>query len=1328
MKNVLIFFIHIFLLNSFFINIAYAITLPSDPTEWADTDGDGVGDNSDNCAAYSNTAQVDLDANGIGDMCESVGTLTGSFVGYEFRDEAWSTGGDFVSSAFNLTFDGSAIGAGEMWHATNGLDPDPTWSFAYSILPDNTLIADNGGDIGTISYNQNYMVFSDTDVAGDDLMMMPLVRKGSGMTNASINGTYYVAQIADENGLGVPNITFTLMDWTFDGAGGMTVNYLGGGTPENGTYSVADDGAWIDSWGKGYFSSDRSVFAYVETAGPDFIDMMVGVKRGTNMTTADLYGDYVIHQIGYVATLSRSFSDRTNVTFDGLGGYTAADQATSEGPLESGFGSYSVTADGTIYIDGVASGVMAGDGQSVVFANVDPAVDPYTGINFGVKTSLSDRDGDTVSDSDDNCPVDANPNQYDYDGDGTGDMCSASQPGTYFDGTRWVECAAGYYQDQAGQNSCIPAPVGTYVASVAAATYSSCVPGTYQNQTAQTSCVDAPAGTFVSGTMAIVATDCPGGTYQDQTGQTSCLLSPAGTYSGSGQAAPSDCALGTYQPSTGQSSCIDAPAGSYVGTTGAASVTLCPAGTYQDQVGQSVCVAAPAGTYVDAAGASTYFLCPIQTYQDLTGQTTCTSCTPGTSQTSTGQAICFADADDDNIEDSLDNCPNDPDNDLDGDLVCGDVDAFPNDVAASVDTDGDGYPDSWNTGYGQANSTTPLYLDLFPLDPTEWADADSDGYGDNGDVYPLDPTEWADDDADHLPDNFETNNFGNLTSEIASGDPDGDGWTNLAEFIAGTDPTIDNTGLTDTDGDGLPDAYETANGLDLNDPSDVLADADGDGYSNYHEYLLGLDPQSDDSGLADSDGDGMPDEIEWTLGTNPTVADATEDPDGDFLTNLEEMYLGTLPLVDNATMTDTDGDGIPDQAEILAGTDPNFDDADLDLDGDGIANIDEYHNGTLAIDNADLADTDGDGLPDMWEQANGLPVGTDNSGTDSDGDNVSDVDEYLAGINPLSQDTDGDGINDDVDLFPLDPTPIPDGLSHAPDDRGNKGVKRQDGEPDNDNKVNGNPKRDVPFVFHVVVHEGTGNAPDRVLVHINGYENELIKIKGDVATGAIYELEKLLGPAHGHKYHFTAEDISGNILWTLPLAGEYTGPTVELLNGVSMVGVSCDVRSANLDAMAGLGSSSCNRWISADLARDSSSGAYVAVDASGPVATGEGYFMTREASPTLPDLSSQPQVGETTYEIALNPGWNIISVPYNGYVALADIQVQKRNDAPVTWTTATTSKWLTNAIYTYDGADWGGTYSFDFAPSAELVPWVGYWVYLNLDNTNYKLIVPKPAQ
>jgi hypothetical protein len=44
----------------------------------------------------------------------------------------------------------------------------------------------------------------------------------------------------------------------------------------------------------------------------------------------------------------------------------------------------------------------------------------------------------------------------------------------------------------------------------------------------------------------------------------------------------------------------------------------------------------------------------------------------------------------------------------------------------------------------------------------------------------------------------------------------------------------------DQDGDGMPDAWEMARDLNPDDPEDGKLDPDGDGYTNLEEYLNGL--------------------------------------------------------------------------------------------------------------------------------------------------------------------------------------------------------------------------------------------------------------------------------------------------------------------------------------------------------------------------------------------------------------------------------------------------------------------------------------------------------
>jgi pectate lyase len=50
------------------------------------------------------------------------------------------------------------------------------------------------------------------------------------------------------------------------------------------------------------------------------------------------------------------------------------------------------------------------------------------------------------------------------------------------------------------------------------------------------------------------------------------------------------------------------------------------------------------------------------------------------------------------------------------------------------------------------------------------------------------------------------------------------------------------TACKDTDHDGMPDAWEANHGFNLSDPNDAYLDQDADGYSNVEEYLNGTNP------------------------------------------------------------------------------------------------------------------------------------------------------------------------------------------------------------------------------------------------------------------------------------------------------------------------------------------------------------------------------------------------------------------------------------------------------------------------------------------------------
>jgi len=177
------------------------------------------------------------------------------------------------------------------------------------------------------------------------------------------------------------------------------------------------------------------------------------------------------------------------------------------------------------------------------------------------------------------------------------------------------------------------------------------------------------------------------------------------------------------------------------------------------------------------------------------------------------------------------------------------------------------------------------------------------------------------------------------------------------------------TKLTDSDNDSMPNWWEEIHNLKKN-YNDAFNDSDADGLSNLEEFQYYSEPNNQDS-----DGDGLYDGDEVKLyNTNPALSDS-------------------------------DKDGLPDKWELDTGTNPNVNDAKLDLDSDGLSNILEYELNTLANN----SDTDSDGMEDGWEYENELDPLFNDSSLDPDNDTLSNLEEYYYGTDPKNPDTDGDG-------------------------------------------------------------------------------------------------------------------------------------------------------------------------------------------------------------------------------------------------------------------------------------------------------------------------------
>lgn len=154
-------------------------------------------------------------------------------------------------------------------------------------------------------------------------------------------------------------------------------------------------------------------------------------------------------------------------------------------------------------------------------------------------------------------------------------------------------------------------------------------------------------------------------------------------------------------------------------------------------------------------------------------------------------------------------------------------------------------------------------------------------------------------------------------------DPDGDFYDNASEFLDGTDP-MDILSSFDADADGLPDGWEVFwfKEAGEDDLFTIIAkfngtdDPDSDGFSNLAERTAGSNPKNATFTPIDTDGDQLIDSWEMFYFSDLDEI-ATGNPDGDSGTNLQEQNAGSNPTLANSTITDIDGDSVIDTAEAI---------------------------------------------------------------------------------------------------------------------------------------------------------------------------------------------------------------------------------------------------------------------------------------------------------------------------------------------------------------------------------------------------------------------------
>ncbi len=182
-----------------------------------------------------------------------------------------------------------------------------------------------------------------------------------------------------------------------------------------------------------------------------------------------------------------------------------------------------------------------------------------------------------------------------------------------------------------------------------------------------------------------------------------------------------------------------------------------------------------------------------------------------------------------------------------------------------------------------------------------------------GSSDPTDPDSQPDDDQDGMPDGWELFHFTDLL-EGKDDDFDEDGYSNWIEFLAGSDPANELSTPLDTDADGLPDAWEIQYFGNLS--QGASGDFDGDGISNLDEYLATRGVR-----LVRNEESGAITAIEeFTGSSDPTNPDSQPDEDGDGLPDGWEIrYFGSLA---QGPDDDFDADGFANLEELLAGSNP----------------------------------------------------------------------------------------------------------------------------------------------------------------------------------------------------------------------------------------------------------------------------------------------------------------------------------------------------------------------------------------------------------------------
>ena len=322
----------------------------------------------------------------------------------------YNTQDDEVADSWEDTYLLSFDGEGEITFLENNGKPFSYPPMPYS-LDEHGIMSENNVPIGIVSSDGSLFSFVSTDdgPSRDDLVIHIGVKTSSGMSNASLQGTYLMTTVGtkefynqnfdDEEVVDAWADTYLL---SLDGNGRISI------LEENGKpasypqmpYKVNENGIMTENDVPiGIVNFDGSLFSFVGSDGGPLEDDLVihiAIKTSSSMSNANLKGTYLMTTVGYKEIYNHntqddevvdSWEDTYLLSFDGEGEITFLEnngKPCSYPPMP-----YSVNENGIMTENGVPIGIVTSDGNifSFIGSTDDNSLEKDLVIHLGIRIS-----------------------------------------------------------------------------------------------------------------------------------------------------------------------------------------------------------------------------------------------------------------------------------------------------------------------------------------------------------------------------------------------------------------------------------------------------------------------------------------------------------------------------------------------------------------------------------------------------------------------------------------------------------------------------------------------------------------------------------------------------------------------------------------------------------------------------------------------------------------------------------------------------------------------------------------------------------------------------